>query len=490
MKLHLVFDDTCAVPMSLRGLIGIDSFGSLVFQRLSRSDAMRRIAEKAGAEFTRIGNAEDRAALMEYALRKTPEKTFVFCPSHFVCVTDPETLSVFLQQVTYAPTPLYMPVESTRARRGWMSMRASLLPEFLLRHQEDKLGDFFAKHGELFVEVRDRVHLIDVSEERTLLHYLSGQFDARHFNTLVHDDYTVTKHSKDRDKLKREFEFYHLVPPEMQIFLVRPFEFKDDGTTASYRMERLATPDMALQWVHSAFQPQEFERFLSHMFHFFRVRPELAVSSSAAETIQQTLYIEKVRMRIDALKRLPEFQSLAPLLERACGGIDSLVNCYLSHFDRLRKRLSRTTLVAGHGDPCFSNILYSKSNHYLKLIDPRGAHDLEDLYTDSYYDIVKLSHSILGNYDFINLNRFDLSVDEDLRLRLLIDHPPPPWAAEMFGQHLQKAGYDPELTRVCEAGLFISMMPLHIDHPRKVLAFAVNAASILSQLSRSKQVRP
>ena len=43
-------------------------------------------------------------------------------------------------------------------------------------------------------------------------------------------------------------------------------------------------------------------------------------------------------------------------------------------------------LVVGHGDLCFSNILYSREANLLKLIDPKGALAEEDLYTDPYYD--------------------------------------------------------------------------------------------------------
>jgi hypothetical protein len=324
--------------------------------------------------------------------------------------------------------------------------------------------------------------LIDVSEERALLGFLSGQFDARHFNSIAHDEYTVTKRSTDRAKLKREYEFYKLVPPEMQMFLVQPFDFKDDGASASYRMERLSMPDMALQWVHGAFQPQEFDRFLAHIFHFLSVRPAREVTKDKAQAVQTDLYITKVTARIEQLKKLPEYAQLAPLLDRACGGIDALVARYLALYGKLQRKFPRANLVVGHGDPCFSNILYSKSNQYLKLIDPRGAESEADLYTDAYYDIAKLSHSIQGNYDFINLDKFDIAVDEKLRPRLTIDGAATPWAAAMFNERLVKAGFDPELARLCEASLFISMMPLHIDRPRKVLGFAINACNILDAL--------
>ncbi len=132
--------------------------------------------------------------------------------------------------------------------------------------------------------------------------------------------------------------------------------------------------------------------------------------------------------------------------------------------------------MIGHGDPCFSNILYSKTNQFLKLVDPRGASSEDDLYTDPYYDVAKLSHSVLGNYDFINHGKFDIEIGETLGLRLQLEEP----AAALDGADCSSTGSTspasiPTLTRLCEASLFISMLPLHIDRPRNVLAFAINA---------------
>jgi hypothetical protein len=70
-------------------------------------------------------------------------------------------------------------------------------------------------------------------------------------------------------------------------------------------------------------------------------------------------------------------------------------------------------------------------------------------------------------------------------LDLNLDRPRPQWAGPMFVQKLERSGFDPYLVRLCEASLFISMLPLHMDRPRKVLGFAINANSILDELQAS-----
>ena len=487
--LQVVFDDTLSVPEAVRALVGVDRFGHVVFRRRTRTETMQALVATAGwPPVIHLNDESDVAALIERLREEVDDKLYLLCPSHVVPADDHDGVVTFLRQIQYAPSSLFVPAEASRERRGWSLMRPSLLRRFLVKQQEGDLVGFLEEHGDALIEIRDRLRLIDVSDERTLQDFLSGQFDARHFNAIERDEFTVVKRSTDRTKLKREYEYYRLLSPRMQMFLVQPFEFEDDGTTASYRMERVSVPDMSLQWLHGAFQAKEFERFLQHTFHFINFRPERAVDRRQSAAVRDKLYVDKVKTRISALKCLPAYAQLAPLLDNACGGIDALLSRYLALYDDMRRHFPTGKLVVGHGDLCFSNILYSKANQFLKLIDPRGAICEDELYTDPFYDVAKLSHSVLGNYDFINHGKFDLKINDALVLRLEIDEPPPDWAERIFLDQLEQSIFDPALVRLCEASLFISMLPLHVDRPRNVLGFALNAVGILDTLSGKTRV--
>lgn len=486
MSLTLVFDDVAVAKPGLRELLGVQHFGAVTFQRRTRADAMREIAKSAGAEFLHLTSVAQCDELVERLRQDDAGNLFVHAPAHLAPGSTDAEVVTLLRQIAYSPSNLILPLAGSHVRKGWLLLRGALLRHLLLKSRDGAEAEFYEAHSDALVEVRDRLPLLDISDERTLLDFLSGQLDARHFNAIARDDYTVTKRSADRAKLKAEYEFYQLAPPEMRMFLVQPFDYRDDGRTASYRMERLSVPDMSMQWVHGAFQPQEFERFLRHIFYFFASRPARAVARDVAAIVQQDLYVRKVTARVAALKALPAYAALEPLLERACGGVDALVDRYLGMFGRAQARMPGDRLVIGHGDPCFSNILYSKTNQYLKLIDPRGAASEADLYTDPHYDVAKLAHSVLGHYDFINQGKFDIVVDESLRPQLELEQPPPDWAASMFLAQLEAAGFDQRLVRLCEASLFISMLPLHIDRPRKVLGFVLRGAAILDELAAVK----
>jgi len=484
MTLHILYDDTALVPPHLHGLIGVERFGSLMFRRRSRTDAIRKAAREAGATFHHVREPDDLGPVVERAMSAGDDELFLWCAAHLVPVDPHETLVTFLRQAAHSPAPLHLPLPS--GRRGWHLMPPRLLTSYLASRSTDPAA-FLDQHHEVFVEVRDRLHLIDTRDERALMDFLAGQFDARHFNAIEYDNFVVTKRSRDRAKLRREFNFYQHVPPRMQMFLVQPFDFEDNGTLASYRMERLSIPDMALQWVHGAFEATDFERFLSRVFFFLSTRPTRPAPAATLAGVRRALYVDKVITRTNTLRQTAEFAALEPLVQSACGGLDVLVRRYVDLYDQMESRFPQMDLAIGHGDPCFSNILYSKSSQFLKLIDPRGADSAEALFTDPYYDVAKLSHSILGHYDFINLGKFDIGVDDRLSLALTLADPPDTWAGPMFRTALRAAGFDPLITRLCEASLFISMTPLHIDRPLKVLGFIINASKILDDVSSGKE---
>lgn len=480
--LQVIFDDRTKVPEDIRTTVGVEFFGDLVFRRRSWLEIMRSLGRDAGwPPVICLRNSSDLADLIDLLRRADNEQLFLICPSHLFPTCGEEGLATFLRQSAYAPTALYMFLEDDRGRRGWALMNAPLARQYFAQPEDQDPDTFLDQQGETFVHVHDRLRLIDLSNEPVLQEFMSGQFDARHFNAVESDNYTVVKRSKDRTKLKREFDFYYLVPPVLQTYLIQPYDFQEEGVYGSYRMERVGLPNMAVQWVHGGFKQHEFKRFLAHVFHFIEARPRRSAGKSVSRTVSESLYIDKVQARIAMLKDLREYGQLEPLLNRACGGIDELVRKYLNLYERSQPASGYLTI--GHGDLCFSNVFYSKNNQYLKLIDPRGAANDDELYTDAYYDVAKLSHSIQGDYDFINHGKFNVSIDEELRPFVSIQGKPQRWATELFNEQLDKSGFDPRLTRLYEASLFISMLPLHIDRPLKVLAFAATAAQILDGLS-------
>ncbi|WP_188053211.1 hypothetical protein [Sphingosinithalassobacter sp. CS137] len=481
MSLTLLYDSSAPAAPSITALLGIANFRDLVFRRRSLLHWLTGGAREAGLEDPiELRSTADWQALIDGIDPDAPDDAlYLLCPANIGVLADAAQLGLFLRQSAYAPALYHIPTLNAGGRAGWMLLSARLLRE---RGANLASAETRQEVGETLMEVSGRIGLVDLNEESALLEFLGGGFDARYFNELTLNRYIVRKSSADRTKLKREFDFHALIPPEMRMFFLTPFDFAEDEQSARYQMERLFVPDMALQWIHSGLQQKEFEQFLDRLFYFVSRRAERPASQEEVAAVADALYWRKVEERIEQLRKLPAYPALAPLLERAVGGIDNLLARYRAAFEKHRHRLLGNKLVVGHGDLCFSNMLYSKPTQSLKLIDPRGATNAADLYTHPYYDIAKISHSVLGNYDFINHDMFEVQVDEELRLSVELDRSPPAWAGTLFLERVREAGFDPYVMRLGEASLFVSMLPLHIDRPRKVLGFAINAATILDQL--------
>ena len=324
----------------------------------------------------------------------------------------------------------------------------------------------------------------DLSDVNNFRSFITGGFDARFFNSLKGDEYTVVKSSDRKDKIKAEYTFYSLLPDDMKQWFARPFDYTESDSGASYKMQRYHMTDLAIRYVHGSISVEEFSEIMRHLFHFLGIRHSIRTGSVDYEVEAKRLYITKVYERIKQLKGMEGYDRIAGLISSLTPyrDIDEIVGRYVNMYDRIRSGIVFDHVkCVSHGDLCFSNILYSGPDALTVLIDPKGAAKEEDLYMDPYYDIAKLSHSICGHYDFFNSDLYEITVDANLLATVTVDADNRPYVA-LFRQSLENANMDIRLVRLYETSLFLSMLPLHMDRPKKVFAFILNAIAILDSL--------
>ena len=58
--------------------------------------------------------------------------------------------------------------------------------------------------------------VVDVGITENFIGCITGNFDSRYFNTLNGNEYTITKSSSNKEKIKAEYKFYHLLPDDMK----------------------------------------------------------------------------------------------------------------------------------------------------------------------------------------------------------------------------------------------------------------------------------
>lgn len=327
--------------------------------------------------------------------------------------------------------------------------------------------------------------LVDISVIGNFIQCITGNFDSRYFNSLKGNEYTLVKSSSNKRKIKAEYCFYHLLPEDMKFWFVMPFHYREDEESASYTMERFHMTDLAIKWVHGSMDESEFDSLMDKYFFFFKSRHVRKCSEEEYQKIADALYVDKVKERLSALKKLPEYAKIKHLLEAVeDADIDSLAEKYFFLKEKVESRVTFPfRLVIGHGDPCFANALYNKSTKTLKFIDPKGAVTEEELWTNEYYDVAKLSHSVCGKYDFFNNALFDIKIDSSFAYHLEIPFDNSKYV-EIFKNKAEENGFDYLMVRIYEASLFLSMLPLHIDNPHKVLGFILNVKNILEEIEK------
>ncbi|MBE6140463.1 MAG: hypothetical protein E7172_02880 [Firmicutes bacterium] len=472
-KVTIIYDDIIEVTPRIKTIIGKNSYGDIVLKRKSLFTSFSQIINdsKIDCQIIRINNKKD----LDDLLLKNFDDKIIFHYFSNNPISKVKEFELFLKKIEYSNDNF---IVSNNSIVGLIFSKSNDYQMFLNNYKENKNIEDYISYEKLEIDA-----CLDISLYQNLLYYITGGFDARYFNQISGDEYTVVKNSQDKKKIKMEYMYYQLLPDEMKSWIVMPYNYVEQDNKASYTMERMPMTDIAIRWTHKAIEKEELLAILEKSFHFINKRPSKKVSKEEYNKISNKLYIEKLDDRVKKLKNLPEYKKIKLLIQSGTeyNDIDEIIAIYKELYYKLISKDKLNEMVIGHGDLFFANMLYSKELNMLKLIDPKGALEEKDLWMHPYYDIAKLSHSICGNYDFFNTDGFSILLNKEMKFDLQIHFDNKEYV-ELFKNELVKNNYNYELVRIYEASLFLSMLPLHIDNPQKVFGFILNALNILKEL--------
>jgi len=279
--------------------------------------------------------------------------------------------------------------------------------------------------------------------------YNTDKYTSRYFNSILEKDKTLVKSSGDINKIRAEYCYYYNLPNSVKRYFVQPFNLQIINGVASYEMEKIETKNYSQLILDSEVSLDSLTSVIKTVENF---KAELVRKVDVSRKQSKKLVIDKTRKRISSLKENKEELDL----------FNRIVLAY-NYFSKDRKTWD---LVLSHGDLCLSNILFVENINMTKFIDPRGAINPKDLYLDEYYDLAKLSHSVLGGYEKIIYNK----TTKTKKLE------------QAFTQYLINKNISIELLRVYEASLFLSMIPMHTDSPNNILLFKSTCDRILKEV--------
>ncbi len=482
MKIYVVFDDTNEKSEIITDIIGKKGFADVMVRKKRLEERCMECIREIFPDcvWRRVNSVfEFRTLAAEPAEPET--KVLHIFSDHII--TDAKAAALSLKKLLYIDEAYRINADNTTAALVFPDMTSYLAfcgkidPDSGTKTAAADIRESFKADG-----------IIDIGIFENFISYIMGTPDSRYFNALKGNDYIITKTSSNKKKIKSEYTYYHLLPDEMKFWFVMPFDYKEDKDSASYTMERLHITDLAVKWIHGSIGAEEFSELLNRYFFFFKARKSKKCSAEEYRHTAEQLYTKKVQTRLEDFKSTPEYAKIAALLEAGTGDtLDDITQKYFALKNKIEGRQKCPCIsVIGHGDPCFSNTMYNRATKTLKFIDPKGALTEEELWTDPYYDLAKLSHSICGLYDFFNNALFDIKITSGLETKLEINFDNRIYK-QIFREKLEEAGFDYHLVRIYEASLFLSMLPLHIDNPYKVFGFILNAKNILKELEADVQ---
>lgn len=353
-------------------------------------------------------------------------------------------------------------------------------------HGEYQLSSYFQKyHEHENIYIKKINDWEDIGSLDGYMKTNKNNFNCRFFNTLYLDQLGVLHKKSIYPKITSEINWFKYTK-NTDFEKVSPKFYDRDRFQDEYGIEFY---DYLTLSEYFTFYPlHEYNKtyiFTSLIEKLIDLYKNNQLKDEKFKNLLKDILIDKTYNRINEWSRTDitnkekvfvnnkEYYGVFPLLEKLNNSI----------LEICENSINFTSII--HGDPAFSNILFSPRNMLFKFIDPRGEFGIDTIYGDYRYDLAKLRHCYHGKYDEITNDLFEvsesttydncnieLSFYKDLEY-LTLDHV------------LVEKGFDIDDIELIEGLLFLSMIPLHNDYPERQIAFFSRGIEILNhQLER------
>ena len=268
----------------------------------------------------------------------------------------------------------------------------------------------------------------------------------RQFNELSVENDRVLKRSADKEKLKREFTFFQNIPAPLHKYYPQCEAMHEEAQAFSYSIQYVRAFDLSRFLLMGGIQRQEWQKVFDLLDRYFDSVPKKEASNEVYRQKLKTLFVDKLVERSELCKKISLDLPIVyqDLVKKVCQG-----------FDKEIAKNSHSHLIFSHGDLCFSNILYDRTQEKILVIDPRGISTLDEAFQPLEYDFAKLAQCIFGDYDWIMAQNLD-------RPARYQQHS---WLEPLVNELIYKYQISRQMIALGEASLFLSMIPLHQDQP-------------------------
>jgi len=296
----------------------------------------------------------------------------------------------------------------------------------------------------------------------------------RVFNQLAYENHLLVKQSDDTAKIRAEAAWYETLPEDLQIHTPRYLGRVERDHRAGYRMEYFYHPQLSDLAAFGTLPLTSWLEILGASFDFVdkcrAIRPDPGAPEAApafARHFFDEMMIRKTWDRLESYALQAGFSlddaftlngRMYPPLREVVGQVIGAVP--VTRVDQI---------CFWHGDLFFGNMFYDFTARRVLTIDPRGQLRAGEIsrYGDCRYDVAKLAHSVIGQYDKIILGRSTLDERGPQDLVLTIHGQSHQEQVEQIflKECRDRYALPPGELVAMTALLFFSMLPLHRDRP-------------------------
>lgn len=300
----------------------------------------------------------------------------------------------------------------------------------------------------------------------------------RAFNELRIERGVLHKTGLPFHKIEAEAMWFKNIPSKLKVFTPQLIDQYHDDCKPFYVLEYLPNLPLNEIYVHGRNSAIEWNVLFKKINLYLEVSADEEISSSERKKIKLD-FNELVRDKsLSRLKKFAEANNLNLHSASYYGGVElpSLLDICGECISKILTLQDLPGVL--HGDLCFSNILYDSRAQNIKVIDPRGMNNqgVTSIWGDQKYDLAKLTHSVIGLYDYIIAGRY-IILDEDTNLTSIefdIDQRVLDIQAYFKKVEFVKGISNKDIMPLVVL-LFLSMLPLHDDRPDRQKAMLLNA---------------
>ncbi|RHF71946.1 hypothetical protein DW663_07440 [Fusobacterium mortiferum] len=296
--------------------------------------------------------------------------------------------------------------------------------------------------------------------------------ETRFFNEIAidKDKNILTKKSEEREKLINEIKWFLTLPNELQWVTPRIYSYSLAWKEPKVSMEYYSYPTLHHLYLYGNHNIDKWKQIFKKLFYVHEEMKKYSLKLEY-EIIVKALNKIYEKKTFERLEKLRKDKNFINYFEQ-----DFYINNHkiksLTKLSKIIKNLiidlkinEKEELNIIHGDYFFANILYDPIADIVKLIDPRGDFGGYGIYGDSNYDLAKLAHSVDGKYDFIVEDLFELEELKNGFNYKIVYSENHEKIKELFYSYFNKK--QKLKIKFIQALLFLSMMPLHKDKPRR-----------------------